>query len=209
MGRETRQARRARERRDQSRNKGRSRNRRLNGPIIAGVAIIVAVALFGAVALASGLGGSHSSTPSEAPGKKIDGIPCETEMGAYHVHAHFQVLVSGKTYVAPAQTGFNFNHDCLYWLHTHAANGIVHVEGRYKFNATLGTFFDVWGQPLSTQRVWKFAVKPGESMQVWTNGKRFNGNPRDIELTAFKDITIEIGPPFVKPKPFNWKSVGL
>lgn len=41
-------------------------------------------------------------------------------------------------------------------------------------------------------------------MKVYVDQKPYTGNPRDIVLVKHKTITIEIGPPFVAPKPYNF-----
>jgi hypothetical protein len=41
----------------------------------------------------------------------------------------------------------------LYWLHTHAADGIIHIESPIRRIYTLGDFFDVWGEQLGPNQV--------------------------------------------------------
>jgi hypothetical protein len=36
---------------------------------------------------------------------------------------------------------------CFYWLHTHAADGVIHIESPVQRAYTLGDFFYEWGQP--------------------------------------------------------------
>src|SRR6266536_1395010 len=89
MGRESRQQRRSRERRQMARNKGKESTgpSRVTWQIVAVAAVIVVAAavLFGRLAFASS---GSSSLPKEAPGKTIDGITCQEEMFSYHVHEH-------------------------------------------------------------------------------------------------------------------------
>src|SRR5579859_425038 len=87
--------------------------------------------------------------------KSIDGISCDfAEASTYHVHAHLSIVVDGKEVAGPpANTGIHFEHLCLYWLHTHDSSGIIHIEAPHRISPTLGNFFDIWGQPLSRQRV--------------------------------------------------------
>ena len=43
---------------------------------------------------------------------------------------------------------------CFYWLHTHAEDGIIHVESPSTTETfTLGQFFAEWGIPLSSTQV--------------------------------------------------------
>jgi hypothetical protein len=84
---------------------------------------------------------------------------------------------------------------CFSWLHTHAADGIIHIESPVQRTYTLGNFFDIWGQPLSRTRVGpaKGTVTALYNGQVWT------GNPRDIPLDAHSQIQLEVGKPLVAP----------
>lgn len=124
-------------------------------------------------------------------------------MLTYHVHAHLDIEYLGRPVIVPAYVGIRDN-TCLYWLHTHDATGIIHIEAPQKVNKILGNFFDVWGQPLSRQRLATRSVPAEKSMKVWVNGKLFTGDPRSIVLTAHKRITIDVGPPFPGPQPFTF-----
>ena len=82
------------------------------------------------------------------------------------------------------------------WLHTHAADGIVHIESPVNRMFTLGAFFDIWGQPLGRHLV-------GRTHGVITafyNGHVFSGNPRKIPLRAHSQIELEIGDPLRVPE---------
>ncbi len=105
--------------------------------------------------------GQLTNTKTGGQGLPVDGIPCETsEQVAMHVHTHLTVIVRGKVVQVPEYIGFapSAGTICLYWLHTHDASGIIHIEaadasapsgGPY----TLGMFFDIWGQH-SAQTKW-------------------------------------------------------
>lgn len=82
---------------------------------------------------------------------------------------------------------------CFTWLHTHAADGIVHVESPVKRTCTLGEFFDIWGQPLTPRR-----VGPARGgVTALFNGRVFTGNPPQIPLLAHSQIELEVGRPLV------------
>ena len=84
---------------------------------------------------------------------------------------------------------------CFYWLHTHAADGIIHVESPVRRTYTLGEFFDIWHEPLGTTRV---ASASGPVTALF-NGEVFRGNPRDIPLTVHAQIQLDVGRPLVGP----------
>jgi hypothetical protein len=142
--------------------------------------------------------------------KPIDGIHCNSmEQAVFHVHAHLNILDAGNLVRVPAGVGIKPAQGCLYWLHTHDASGVIHVEAPVKRSLTLGNFFDIWGKPLSPERVTNVRVHAGQSMRVYVNNRLYYGNPRAIPLRAHTNITIEIGPPFEPPQLFPFNEFGL
>jgi hypothetical protein len=168
-------------------------------------------------------GPEGAPVPSAAPlagvataahGQRVDGIGCQTnEQSLFHIHAHLTVFVNGSPRQVPAAIGipgasaqntargtFISNGNCFYWLHTHAADGIVHIESPVHRTYTLGDLFDEWGQPLG----------PGQAgpakghVTVIYNGKLYQGNPRDVPLNAHAQIQLEVGTPLVAPESITW-----
>ncbi len=150
------------------------------------------------------LGMRGGAAVADAPaGKAVDRIRCDEAEGAVlHVHQHLTIFDHGKPVPIPGDVGRPFFAPCLYWLHTHAADGIVHIESPVAMTFTLGNFFDVWGEPLSATRVGSVRVQPGR-LVVYVNSRPVTGNPRKIELTDHADITLEAGPPYHKPPAFS------
>ncbi|MGH2834190.1 MAG: hypothetical protein ACRDK2_15575, partial [Solirubrobacteraceae bacterium] len=60
---------------------------------------------------------------------------------------------------------------------------------------TLGEFFDIWKQPLSSTQVGPASGK----VTAFYNGQVFPGEPRDIPLTAHAQIQLDVGNPLVAP----------
>lgn len=82
------------------------------------------------------------------------------------------------------------------WLHTHAADGIVHIESPVERTYTLGELFDVWGQPLTRR-----GVGPARGrVTAFLDGRVFAGDPRTIPLRAHSQIELEVGRPLVAPE---------
>ena len=162
-----------------------------------------------------------STTQSGAP---VDGITCRKSMDqgeAFHIHDMVFIFVNGQQRRIPAGAGIappalpehltsglimeNRPDSCLYWLHVHANDGILHIESPVQKNFTLGEFFDIWGQPLSADQ-----VGPAHGpVTAFENGKRFNGNPRDIPLLTHGTIQLDVGTPVVPYRsiPFTVKGV--
>ena len=154
-----------------------------------------------------------------ATGQNVDGISCSSsEQTLFHIHAHLTIFVNGAPRQVPAAIGipnpgaqntaagpFIATGSCFYWLHTHAADGIVHIESPVQRVYTLGQFFDEWGQPLSASQ----AGPAKGHVTVIENGRVFLGNPRDVPLTAHADIQLEVGTPLIAPESINWARTGL
>jgi hypothetical protein len=146
-------------------------------------------------------GGSASAT--------VDDIRCQrAEQVLFHIHAHLTVFVDGTPRRIPYGIGIRNAHvlptpagpyvaigSCFYWLHTHAADGIIHIESPVQRTYTLGDFFDVWGQKLTRTQV----GPAGGTVTGLYNGRVFRGNPRDIPLTRHAQIQLEVGGPLVAP----------
>jgi hypothetical protein len=157
-----------------------------------------------------------ASTATKATGQPVDGVRCQTsEQALFHIHAHLTVLVNGSPRQVPAGIGipgaraqntaqgpFISGGKCFYWLHTHAADGIVHTESPIHRTYTLGNFFDLWGQPLGPSQV---GPAQGHVTAIY-NGKLYHGNPRDIPITAHAQIQLQVGAPLVAPESITWPS---
>jgi hypothetical protein len=155
-------------------------------------------------------GAQLASTAAGATGSKVDGISCQTaEQTIFHIHAHLTIFVNGSPRQVPAGIGipgaqsqaapsgtFITGGTCLYWLHTHAADGIIHIESPIHRIFTLGDVFDEWAQPLGPDRI---GPASGHVTALY-NGRVYRGSPRDIPLNAHAQIQLEIGSPLVAPE---------
>jgi hypothetical protein len=139
----------------------------------------------------------------------VAGIACDAMEGnRMHTHQHLVLLDRGKEVPIPADVGQRPDRNCLYWIHTHTADGIIHIESPTPRTFTLGDFFTIWGQPLDRTRAAAMRGAKGEALRVWVDGKPYTGDPRAIPLLVHTDIVIEAGPPFVPPPRFtNWGSL--
>ncbi len=135
-------------------------------------------------------------------GLAVNGIKCSTEAEpvVLHVHQHLALFVNGKQIAIPQYIGFvpnpnNPQAGCLYWIHTHDAEGIVHVESPHVRLFHLGDLFAIWGQPLRANDVAGFKGP----VTIWLNGTRFTGDPKRIPLVAHQQIVIDVGTPVEDP----------
>jgi hypothetical protein len=147
---------------------------------------------------------------TSATGQPVDGISCQTnEQTIFHIHAHLTIFVNGAPRQVPAAIGipgaqpqntpqgpFISSGTCFYWLHTHAPDGIIHIESPVQRTYTLGNFFDEWGQPLGPNQV---GPAKGHVTAIY-NGQVYQGNVRNIPLNAHAQIQLEVGKPLVAPE---------
>lgn len=180
-----------------------------------GMTVVALAVIFVALVLYA-RGSSSPATPasSAAPtGQTVDGIQCQTqEQALFHIHAHLAIFVNGQQRAVPPGIGipnaqiqstqsgpFAVGGSCFYWLHTHATDGVIHVESPVQRVYTLGNVFDIWGQPLGATRV------AGDSGTViaYVNGQRYDGDPRQIPLTAHAVIQLDVGTD-VAPRPYTF-----
>jgi len=139
-----------------------------------------------------------------ALGQPINGISCDAQEGQrIHIHQHLVILDRGHEVDIPPNVGQVPARRCLYWLHTHTPDGIIHIEAPKDRSFTLGDFFAVWGQPLSRMQAATAKTTKRQRLRVWVDGKPYAGDPRGIKLAPHTDIVIEAGPPFPKPPRFT------
>jgi hypothetical protein len=189
---------------------------------------LTAISTLGSLKAAPGVGpvgpegvpvpaGKALAGPSaKTTGQPIDGIGCSTsEQTLFHVHTHLAIFVNGQQRQVPAAIGipdpqaastpqgpFVGNGTCFYWLHTHAADGIIHIESPVQRGFTLGQFFDEWGQSLSQDQV---GPAQGHVVALY-DGKVFHGNPRNIPLGKHTQIQLEVGTPLIAPQSIKFPS---
>lgn len=151
-----------------------------------------------------------ASRASMAVGQKVDGINCQSNFHLlFHWHAALTIFVNGKQTQIPAGVGiiapkatknskgqpYIQEGKCFYWLHTHAPDGVIHIESPVQRGFTLGNFFDEWGLPLNAEQVGPVTGR----VIAFYDGKVYQGNPRDIPLADKAQIQLDVGTPLIGP----------
>jgi hypothetical protein len=150
---------------------------------------------------------ASKATPTES----VAGIKCERNARlVFHVHTHVTLVVNGEPRAVPAGIGIwpplgpqNYRNgqfgvtaeNCLTWLSTRYADGLVHVESSEQRSFDLGDFFAVWGQPLGRSQV---GPASGPVTAI-VNGEVWTGDPRRIPLASHTQIQLQVGEPLVAP----------
>jgi hypothetical protein len=181
-------------------------------------AIVLAASSFGVFSISSHAAGikppPEPKIPVQSGPPQYGEITCDSQEqvgpGFYHEHAHLAIYNRGKNVPVSDNIGIDYTNYCIYWVHTHSPSlGVIHIEAPHKIVPSLGVFFKIWKQKLDSKHVGPVSVKKGQKIEVFVNGRRYTGNPGKISLHRHTDVTIEVGPPFVKPKSFNWKRYGI
>jgi len=160
--------------------------------------VVIAVGLYFGFAGSRPQSNTTNDTLALAKGQVIDGIRCETsESLLFHIHIQLTIFIEGQEQTVPANIGILSN--CLYWLHTHDDTGLIHVESPIQRDFTLGDFFDIWGKPLSSQRLLDKTVDAEHSVRAYVDGQLYLGDPRAIALKDLEKIALMYGPPFPNP----------
>jgi hypothetical protein len=133
------------------------------------------------------------SAPAETPSEPPAVPPSPSELGAreikcdlgghdgaYHIHSLVGVKVDGQLYAPPANIGIG--QTCMYWVHTHDTDGIVHVESPVRITPTLGDFLDLWESTYPDDQLLVAAREAVAAGQVTVDDAPYDGNALDLAL---------------------------
>ncbi len=134
----------------------------------------------------------------------VNQISCDRgEQLAFHIHAHLSIFLNGQAVTVPSAIGIA-SGGCLYWLHTHTPDGIIHMEAPHAQSFVLGDFLNIWKQQFS-QFNYPAVLDRTTGWQTFVDGKAVTGNFREIPLKAHILITLAYHSPGVQPDRFyNW-----
>lgn len=143
-----------------------------------------------AVIIVLGVYFSESQPPST---NVVQGVQCDpTEGTIFHIHAHLDVIVDGKSVTVPAGIGIKPN-ECLYWLHTHNTSGIIHIESPQQMTFTLGQFIQVWDNTPGISPKFEELIHGDKNFKVVVNGFEYKDSYDKISLSAHDEIVIVSG----------------
>jgi hypothetical protein len=155
-----------------------------------------------------------ASSAAAGPLPDVNGIACDAlEATVVHIHVHLAIFVNGEPQQIPYGVGisqpwqvsdsgegpFVTDGSCFYWLHTHTADGIVHIESPIRRRFTLGDFFAIWQMALSDNQ-----VGPAQGKVIsYVNGQVSTTLPQEIPLLPHERIQLDVGSD-VPPYPFDF-----
>lgn len=173
----------------------------------AGGAAVVVVIIVLVVALTGGSKKPFYATYAGLPGLQTGAPPWSRDMNtlagrvpllhldalaqealAFHIHQHLDVYVNGKHVTVPAGIGIDDN-SFITELHTHAPDGVMHVESATNRPYTLGQFFGEWGVKLTASCIGRYCT----GVHWWVNGKAQTGDPAHLVLKPHQEIVVAVG----------------
>lgn len=135
-----------------------------------------------------------------APGARHDaGLLCTPSGKRYGVH--LELFAHRRVVIVPAGIGVPRRY-CTYSLRTRTPTGVIEVAPGT--HVTLGRLFDLWGQPLSHNRLAGFSG----AVSAFVGGKHWLGDPRAIPLRRHAQIVLELGG-YIPPHPSYLFPAGL
>ena len=184
---------------------------------------IVALALAGALSVAgcgsdptapgadppSGKPAQSSDQTAELDGTSMPPWPAPTDVAtrvasagldlgpmgmAEHYHPQLSIIINGNEMPVPGNIGVDPATGAMSAMHTHEADGTVHIEADTKGEVfTLGQLFTQWGVKLTPTQIGGVRTEPGEKVELTSNGEPVAGDPMGLRLEPEQRIELRIG----------------
>ena len=136
---------------------------------------------------------SENSSSTNMMSNVIQGVQCEPLEGTlFHIHAHLDLFVNEKIVTIPAGIGIKPN-ECLYWLHTHDATGVIHIESPQQMGFTLGQFIEVWDNTAGISPKFGELTNSNKDLKIFVNGTEIHDTFDKIMISAHDEIVIVSG----------------
>ncbi|MEM5342948.1 hypothetical protein [Paraburkholderia azotifigens] len=152
---------------------------------------------------------SAGSTQSGGTGQPVSGLNCGTR-GNIYTYSHLAIYLNGKALALPTNIGtvgptMAAQTGCAYPVHTDDESGKIRMDASTGASYTLGQFFAIWGQPLTSSNV---AGLTGMPITIYVNNggqlSKYTGDPASLVLPPHGEVSIEIGSPLGQIPTFTW-----
>jgi hypothetical protein len=118
---------------------------------------------------------------------------------AVHYHAHLDVLVDGKPVTVPSSIGVlvqGGRPTGISPLHTHDANGVLHIEAPSDIPFTLGQVMAEWGVRLTKDCLGGLCAGGGKTLRLVVDGTPYAGaDPAALVLRPHQEVALVYGDP--------------
>ncbi|MEM5367827.1 hypothetical protein V4C53_17540 [Paraburkholderia azotifigens] len=152
---------------------------------------------------------SAGSTQSGGTGQPVSGLNCGTR-GNIYTYSHLAIYLNGRALALPTNIGtvgptMAAQTGCAYPVHTDDESGKIRMDASTGASYTLGQFFAIWGQPLTSSNV---AGLTGMPITIYVNNggqlSKYTGDPASLVLPPHGEVSIEIGSPLGQIPTFTW-----
>lgn len=120
-----------------------------------------------------------------------------------HDHMYLSIRINGEFATIPENTGINTG-TCnqqganMHVVHTHSADGKLHLEMQTNESVELGVFFDIWGQHFDETGIFDYRVNDSYAMTMSVRDAEGNVSVVDTYdhfiLLEGQEIFIDYGP---------------
>ncbi|SAK98647.1 hypothetical protein AWB77_05873 [Caballeronia fortuita] len=151
---------------------------------------------------------SDGSTATGGTGQAVSNLNCAVAGNKYS-YAHLSIYQNGKQLTLPTNIGtvaptMAKQTGCVYPVHTVDASGKIRMDVTSNASYTLGQFFSVWGQPLSTTNVAGLAG----NVTAWVNTggtlSKYTGDLASLVLPQKGEVTLVVGTPPAQIATYAW-----
>lgn len=143
--------------------------------------VALGIAVLALVLIVSVRSGSEPPKPLSEKTNREVALTCTTDMATeFHIHPTLEIIVNGEPQTIPANIGVR--PSCMNSIHTHTADGLLHVEAPEKRDFTLADFFAVWDKPFSKNQVLEYVSGDSHAVHVTVDGK---------EVYTFEDTVLK------------------
>ena len=186
-----------------------------SGPVLAAATTLADGTRVGTVTFAKG------ATAAGGLGQDIQGLLCAkaVKSSPAYGYTHLNLIVDGQQIAIPDDIGVvaqgatgiadpaTRQVGCYYPLITTDNSGKIRTKPGNAAPYTLGQFFALWGQPLSTANVAGYTGKPVKVF-IRDGGTltEYTGALDALPLTANREITLQIGSALSEIPNFEWKN---
>lgn len=110
-----------------------------------------------------------------------------------HRHAHLDLFVDGDRVDVPAGIGLDADDVPVSPVHTHNADGIVHVESPVERDYTLADFFRVWGLRADGGCLGGRCASGDRALHVFVDGAEVAADPARVQLLDQRQVVVSYG----------------
>ena len=149
------------------------------------------------------------STQTGGTGAPVSGLNCGTR-GNLYTYSHLSIYLNGRPLALPTNIGtvgptMAAQTGCAYPVHTDDESGKIRMDASTGTSYTLGQFFAVWGQTLTSSNV---AGLTGMPITIYVNNggqlSKYTGDPASLVLPPHGEVSIQIGSSLGQIPTFKW-----